>query len=49
MNELQKTLDKLEDLQSFLDMTESPSEALDNLYNDIVKAKQAINEELRSI
>ena len=49
MNELQKTLDKLEDLQSFLDMTEIPSEALDNLYNDIVKAKQAINDELRGL
>lgn len=47
MNELQKTLDLLEDLQSYLDNTEIFSEALDTLYSDVVKAKHAINEELR--
>lgn len=47
MNELQKTLEMLETLQDYLDMTETPSEALDTLYTDVVKAKQAINEELR--
>lgn len=49
MQELQKTLALLEDLQSFLDMTEIPSEALDTLYNDVVKAKQSINDELRGL
>ena len=49
MNDLQKTLDRLEDLQTFLDFTDIYSEALDNLYTDIVKAKQAINEELRGL
>ena len=49
MNELQKTLDMLEHLQSFLDMTDTYSEALDKLYEDIVEAKQSINNELRGL
>jgi hypothetical protein len=45
MTEYEKTLQLLEELQSYLDNTETPSEALDNLYTEIVKAKKDINHE----
>jgi hypothetical protein len=48
MNQLKDAFRLLDELQSYLDMTDVPSEALDTLYADIMKAKQAINEELRN-
>jgi hypothetical protein len=48
MTDLKHTYKLLDDLQTFLDGTSLPSEALDNLYTDVVKAKNAINDELRN-
>ena len=47
--EYENTLQLLEDLQTFLDSTETPSEALDSLYTAIVKAKRDINSEIEGV
>lgn len=44
--EYDNTLQLLEDLQTYLDSTETPSEALDALYTAVVKAKRDINSEM---
>lgn len=48
MTEYQQTLVILNSLQNFLDNTETPSQALDNLYLDVVKSIQAINHEMEN-
>lgn len=47
--EYENTLQLLEDLQTYLDNTETPSEALDSLYTAIVKAKRDINSEIEGV
>jgi hypothetical protein len=46
--EYEKTLELLEDLQTFLDSTETPSEALDNLYTHIINTRRAIIHEMEN-
>jgi hypothetical protein len=48
MVEYENTLQLLDDLQSFLDTTETPSEALDNLYTHIINTRRAINHEMEN-
>ena len=46
--EYENTLQLLEELQTFLDSTETPSEALDNLYTHIINTRRAIIHETES-
>ena len=46
--EYENTLQLLEDLQTFLDSTETPSEALDNLYTHIINTRRAIIHEMEN-
>jgi len=46
--EYENTLQLLDGLQSFLDTTETPSEALDNLYTHIINTRRAINHEMEN-
>ena len=48
MTEYEKTLQLLDDLQSYLDSTETPSEALDNLYTHIINTRRAIIHEMEN-
>ena len=48
MTEYEKTLQLLDDFQTFLDSTETPSQALDNLYTEIIKARRAIIHEMEN-
>jgi hypothetical protein len=47
--EYENTLQLLEELQTFLDSTETPSEALDNLYTHIINTRRAIIHEMEAI
>jgi hypothetical protein len=44
--EYENTLQLLEDLQTYLDNTETPSEALDSLYTHIINTRRAIIHEM---
>ena len=46
--EYENTLKLLDDLQTFLDGTETPSEALDNLYTHIINTRRAIIHEMEN-
>jgi hypothetical protein len=46
--EYENTLQLLEELQTFLDSTETPSEALDNLYTHIINTRRAIIHEMEN-
>jgi hypothetical protein len=46
--EYENTLELLENLQTFLDSTETPSEALDNLYTHIINTRRAIIHEMEN-
>ena len=48
MTEYQQTIVILKSLQNFLDNTETPSQALDNLYINVVESIKAINHELEN-
>jgi hypothetical protein len=48
MMEYENTLQLLEELQTFLDGTETPSEALDNLYTHIINTRRAIIHEMEN-
>lgn len=48
MTEYNRTLVMLEDLQTYLDGTETPSEALDNLYTHIINTRRAIIHEMEN-
>ena len=47
--EYEDALQLLDNLQSFLDKTTTPSEALDALYTAIMQAKRDINSELEEV
>lgn len=49
MTEYEKTLQLLDDLQTYLDGTETPSEALDNLYTHIINTRRAIIHEMEEL
>lgn len=49
MTEYEKTLELLEDLQTYLDSTETPSQALDNLYTHIINTRRAIIHEMEEL
>jgi hypothetical protein len=49
MTEYNRTLVMLEDLQTYLDSTETPSEALDNLYTHIINTRRAIIHEMEEL
>ena len=46
--EYEKTLELLEELQTYLDSTETPSQALDNLYTHIINTRRAIIHEMEN-
>jgi hypothetical protein len=46
--EYENTLQLLDDLQTFLDSTETPSEALDSLYTHIINTRRAIIHEMEN-
>lgn len=46
--EYENTLKLLDDLQTFLDGTETPSEALDSLYTHIINTRRAIIHEMEN-
>jgi hypothetical protein len=48
MTEYNRTLVLLEELQTYLDSTETPSEALDNLYTHIINTRRAIIHEMEN-
>jgi hypothetical protein len=47
--EYENTLQLLEELQTFLDSTETPSEALDALYTHIINTRRAIIHEMENV
>ena len=48
MTEYENTLQLLEELQTYLDSTETPSEALDTLYTHIINTRRAIIHEMEN-
>jgi hypothetical protein len=46
--EYENTLQLLDELQTFLDSTETPSEALDSLYTHIINTRRAIIHEMEN-
>jgi hypothetical protein len=48
MTEYNQTIAILNSLQNFLDNTETPSKALDDLYIDVVRSIKAINHEMEN-
>jgi hypothetical protein len=48
MMEYENTLQLLEELQTFLDSTETPSQALDSLYTHIINTRRAIIHEMEN-
>jgi hypothetical protein len=47
--EYENTLELLEELQTFLDSTETPSQALDSLYTHIINTRRAIIHEMENV
>jgi|688.fasta_scaffold393322_3 hypothetical protein len=47
--EYEDTLEMLENFQTFLDKTTTPSEAIDALYTAIMQAKRDINAEMNEV